>query len=309
MASSVRSAAQPVAGEGPTLGEAIAEAKARFRAAGLPASGLDARLLAGHATGLDLVAMAGNSGRRLSQAESQRLSGYVVRRLAREPVSRVIGTREFWGLPFRVTPATLDPRPDTETLVEAALAIIDREGGRDRPLRILDLGTGTGCLLLALLSELPFASGVGTDISAEAVAVAAHNACNLDLAARSEFQVGAWGYGIERPIDLVVSNPPYIQSGQIAELEPEVAVYDPRLALDGGDDGLAAYRDLLASLAALRPGVLLLEVGAGQADAVAGLLERSLGAAVPRAIERFRDLAGIERVLAAKSHGLWEGPK
>ena len=186
-------------------------------------------------------------------------------------MSHILGRREFWSLEFRVDGSVLDPRPDSETLVEAGLAALAR---RDRPWRLLDLGTGSGCLLLALLSELPAATGLGIDRSPAALRIAADNADRLGLAARARFACGDWGAGVAGEFDLILCNPPYIPSDAIAGLAPEVALYEPRLALDGGPDGLACYRRLAPQLGPLAAsgGTILLELGDGQADAVAGLM-------------------------------------
>ena len=220
--------------------------------------------------------------------------GMVARRARREPVSRILGQREFWSLPFSLTPDTLDPRPDSETLVEGALSLC---ADRAAPLSILDLGTGTGCLLLALLSELPQATGVGADISPAALRVAQANAQALGLSHRTGFAASDWGDGLKGPFNLILANPPYIVDGDIGRLEPEVALYEPREALAGGPDGLEAYRCLAPRLGALLApgGHVLLEVGAGQAAEVAGLLaEKGLEI---RGI--LRDLGGVERCIIA----------
>jgi len=285
-----------------TLAEAVAAATARLGAAGVADSRRDARLLACRLLGAGPELLLAQPERPLSAAEADRFDAWVARRAAREPVSRILGEREFWSLPFGLNAATLDPRPDSETLVAAVLEALPE---RTAPLRLLDLGTGTGCLLLALLSELPRATGCGIDISAAAIEQAAANAARLGLGARARFLRHSWeaglalpgGPGPGGPWDLVVSNPPYIASGEIAALAPEVAAYDPAAALDGGPDGLAAYRALIpAAATALRPcGLIALEVGQGQADAVEGLL----GAAGLRPLRRACDLAGIERCLIA----------
>jgi release factor glutamine methyltransferase len=225
-------------------------------------------------------------------AELEAFEGMVARRCRREPVSRILGRREFWSLPFEVGPATLDPRPDSETLVSAVLSEI---GDRAADLSIIDLGTGTGCLLLALLSELPQATGAGIDISAEAIEVARRNATALGLAARARFLPDDWARDVAGPSDIVISNPPYIESDAITRLATEVAVHDPRAALDGGTDGLDAYRALLPQAKRLlKPGGLLaLEIGQGQGEAIRGLA----CAAGLRDSGSASDLAGIERCL------------
>ncbi|WP_340116929.1 peptide chain release factor N(5)-glutamine methyltransferase [Pelagibius sp. 7325] len=280
-----------------TLAEAVEGAARRLAAAGIDEPRRDARLLVCRLLGGGPELLLGHPERALSEEEAARIQAAVARRVAREPVSRILGEREFWSLPFGLNAATLDPRPDSETLVEAVLAEC---ADRAAPLTLLDLGTGTGCLLLALLSELPAASGTGIDISAEAVEQAAGNAGRLGLAARARFARHSWAQGLAAlgdGWDVIVSNPPYIASGAIAGLEPEVAGYDPAAALDGGADGLAAYRALIpAAAAVLTPGGLVaLEIGIGQAAAVEALLAGAGLAPVRRA----RDLAGVERCLLA----------
>ncbi len=280
-----------------TLAEAVSAARDRLSVAGIEDSRREARLLVCRLLGGGPELLLGSPERELTDEEAGRIEAAVDRRAAREPVSRILGEREFWSLPFALNAATLDPRPDSETLVEAVLAQI---GERDAALRLLDLGTGSGCLLLALLSELPKASGCGIDVSAEAVAQATANAQRLGLAARARFLRHSWDDGLvldAETWDVIVSNPPYIASAEIAALAPEVAGYDPAAALDGGADGLAAYRALIpAAAAVLAPGGLLaLEIGQGQAAAV----EELLVAAGLRPLCRARDLAGIERCLLA----------
>ena len=200
----------PLLSPGMTIAQARRAMTEAFRTAGLDSPELDARLLAGQALDLDHTPLTVDSGRHLEERETKALAALAARRLAREPVARILGHKEFWGLEFRITDATLVPRPETETVVEAALATIDTDGRRDRPLRIADLGTGSGAILLALLHELPNATGVGTDISREALATAAENADRLGFAARTEFAAGDFGAALTGRFDLVVSNPPYI---------------------------------------------------------------------------------------------------
>ncbi|HLZ67135.1 MAG TPA: peptide chain release factor N(5)-glutamine methyltransferase [Aliidongia sp.] len=284
---------------GSEIGALIRAASSRLAAAGIEAPARDARLLLSHATGLTATRIMAYPERAIEPPAAAAFERLVDRRAAREPVARILGTREFWSLPFAVTPATLDPRPDSETIVEAAL---DRISDRNAALSIIDFGTGTGCLLLALLSELPHALGLGVDRSEDAARVAAGNARQLGFADRARFLVADWADALAGPIDLIVANPPYIPAGEIAGLEPEVREHDPLTALVGGTDGLDPYR-LLAPAAArlLRPGGhVVFEVGQGQADAVAGL-----GAAaglVP--VEQRADLAGIARaVVLGKAEG------
>lgn len=285
-----------------TLAETVTAAAARLQAAGVEAARRDARLLACRLLGGGPELLLAQGERELMPEEAARIEAAVARRAAREPVSRILGEREFWSLSFGLNAATLDPRADSETLVAAVLSEI---ADPSAPLKVLDLGTGSGCLLLALLSELPHAGGCGIDISAEAVAQAADNAQRLGLAARARFLRHSWEEGLllgaegdSAPWDLVVSNPPYIASGEIAGLAPEVAGFDPAAALDGGADGLDAYRALLApAVAALRPGGLLaLEIGQGQAEAVEALMQ----AAGLIRLGRAADLAGVVRCLLAR---------
>jgi len=218
----------------------------------------------------------------------------VARRAAREPLALITGEREFWSLRFAVSPATLVPRPESETLIEAALAALPRRG---RVRRVLDIGTGTGCLLLAALGEFPAAFGVGLDRDPAAAALARRNAASLGLAGRAGFLVGDWTASVTGLFELVLCNPPYIASGEIAGLMPEVARYEPVLALDGGVDGLAAYRAVMASLPGLLApeGVGVLELGHGQASPVSELARAAGLRAVPRS-----DLASIARALVVR---------
>jgi release factor glutamine methyltransferase len=245
-----------------------------FRQAGLDSPELDARVLTGHALRLDHTALVSNGERALGADEVKRIGTFAERRLQREPVARITGLKEFWGLDLAVTPATLVPRPETETVVETILAVI---ADRSRPLRLTDFGVGAGALLLALLSELPNATGIGTDLSAEALQTARANADRLGLASRAAFVRCDYGAALRGPFDIVVSNPPYIESDAIGDLDPEVRDYDPRLALDGGTSGLHGYRALLADAQRiLAPtGILVVELGAGQAPEVAALMEQA----------------------------------
>jgi release factor glutamine methyltransferase len=274
------------------IGSVLREAAARLAALGIEAPLREARLLLGAATGLDQAALIGWPERGIEPDAIRRFRAMIDRRVAREPVSRILGGREFWSLDFTVTPATLDPRPETEILVEA---VLDRFSDRQAALRLADFGTGTGCILLALLSELPNAWGVGIDRSAAAAGIAARNAADLKLGGRAAFITGDWAEAIGYGLDVAVANPPYIPSGVIAALDPEVARYDPRAALDGGADGLNAYRRLLPRLAALiRPGgIVAVEIGIGQSGEVARL-GRASGLQV---LETRPDLAGIARVV------------
>ncbi|MGJ5011438.1 peptide chain release factor N(5)-glutamine methyltransferase [Bradyrhizobium oligotrophicum] len=270
---------------------------ARFAAAGLDSPELDARLLLGHALQLDLTGLVMHGQRQLSHEDAQRLEALVQRRLVGEPVARLLGAKEFWGLPLQLSADTLVPRPDTETVVELALEHLAAGGALTRPLRIADLGTGSGAILLALLSELPRAHGVGTDISVGALATARDNARALGLADRAGFVACSYAAALSAGFDLIVSNPPYIPSSEISELDIEVRTHDPLRALDGGQDGLDAYRALIPQAAALlRPGgAVIVEVGLGQSDGVAALMARAGLAADSSTIRA--DLAGIPRTV------------
>jgi release factor glutamine methyltransferase len=269
---------------------------ARFRERGIESPELDARILVGHALALDHAALASAASRLLNPVQQQAIAALALRRIAREPVARILGAKEFWSLTLQVSPATLLPRPETETVVEAALDAVARPGPRSRPLRIADLGTGSGAVLLALLSELPAARGIGTDISAAALAVARANANRLAVGG-AHFVACDMAAALSGPFDLIVSNPPYIASADIGGLAPEVRDFDPRAALDGGPDGLAFYRAIAAAAPALLApgGALVVELGAGQAQAVAALFAAAgLAPRPPR-----HDLNGVPRALCA----------
>ncbi|HEY4205122.1 MAG TPA: peptide chain release factor N(5)-glutamine methyltransferase [Xanthobacteraceae bacterium] len=260
---------------------------------------LDARLLLGSVLDLDLTGLATQASRRLTASEAAQLESFTQHRIAGEPVARILGVKEFWGLPLQLSADTLVPRPDTETVVEAALDILRADGLATRPLRIADIGTGSGAILLALLHELPNAWGVGTDISLGALRTARVNAAQLGLAQRSAFVVSDYLAALTGPFDLIVSNPPYICSADIAGLAPEVHEHDPRRALDGGTDGLDAYRAIAGQVSAhLVPGgTLVLEIGQHQGPEVEALLAAAglLSTAPPKA-----DLGGILRAVAAR---------
>jgi release factor glutamine methyltransferase len=275
--------------------ELLADAARRLAAAGIENAAFEARLLVGHAAGLSAEQLVLERDEPVPQDAAAAAEAVVVRRCAREPAAQIIGHREFWGLTFAVSRDVLTPRPDSETLVEAVLAALP---DRNRPFRLLDLGVGSGCLALALLTELPRARGVGIDISPAAMAVARHNARALGLASRIGFRLADWTHGVAGMFDIVVSNPPYIRTADLRQLDPEVATFEPRHALDGGSDGLAAYRRLATEIPSLvRPGGLVaLEVGQDQAAAVRYLFEnKGLIDLSTR-----RDLGGIERVVVAR---------
>lgn len=283
--------------------EAITLAKARrkltmqLRAGGIEAPELDARILIGHVLGLDHTALAAAEERPLDSNEEKKIALLAQRRLAHEPVARILGFKEFWSLKLALGDTTLVPRPETETVVEAALAAVvaRREGAQT--LRIADFGTGSGAILLALLTELPDAFGIGIDLDPAALAVARANARHLGLT-RAAFVACDMAAALRGPFDLIVSNPPYIPSADIATLPPEVRLFDPCPALDGGPDGLDCYRAIAAAAPALLApgGVLVVELGAGQAEPVAALFAAAgLAPSPPRA-----DLSGVPRALVTR---------
>ena len=287
------------------VAEATYDALLRDAAVALTSAGIDnvrfeARLLLARAAGLGVEQLIARGSDPAPAATATALRELTARRVRREPMAYILGEREFWGLPFKVSPAVLVPRPDSETLIEAALVLLP---DRTRPLRLLDLGVGSGCLLLTLLHEYPEATGVGLEASEAALAIARENAEALGVAARARLVGGDWRQPdwterLEGPFDLVVSNPPYIESRVIDGLMPEVARHEPRLALDGGADGLDAYRLIAAAAPRLTApgGWLLVEGGEGQATDISGIFAAAgLSPQTPR-----KDLAGVERVVPAK---------
>ncbi|WP_338112200.1 peptide chain release factor N(5)-glutamine methyltransferase [Rhodovibrio salinarum] len=273
-------------------------AQLRLAAAGVDAPRRDARLLLAAAMEVEEAALLADPGRCVAVEAAQRFADYLEQRVTRRPVSRILGVREFWSLTFEIGPGVLDPRPDTETLVEAALAHVDASGhGREAAWRVLDLGTGSGCLLLALLSELPNATGLGLERDPEAAAIARANAARHGLDTRAQVRAEAWEEVEGAQVDLIVSNPPYVRRGEIQDLAPEVTRYDPWSALDGGPDGLDAYRDLVPRLAGwLAPGgQVFLEVGHDQGGEVQALLQGA-GLRTPAGV---CDLAGNLRCVRA----------
>jgi release factor glutamine methyltransferase len=277
----------------------------QFRQAGIESAEADARLLIAAALGIDRMALTVQGERKLTPDETTAIDALAARRLKHEPVARILGRKEFWSLSLQISDAVLVPRPETETVVEAALDFAARGGLRQDPLRILDIGTGSGALLLALLSELPNARGTATDISAAALDVARGNAERLGLASRCTFVECDIASCVPGTFDLIVSNPPYIAHDEIATLEPEVRDFDPSLALDGGHDGLEVYRAIAHDARRLLAagGRLIVELGAGQESAVRALLT-DIGMTVSGARN---DLAGIARALGAsfdaRKHG------
>jgi release factor glutamine methyltransferase len=274
-----------------TLGN-VAEALA---VAGFDEARRRARRLLAAALGLTQEEVFARIDRMVTEDEGERVAKMLRRALKHEPLSRIQGKREFWGLELSLSPDTLDPRPETEMLVEAVLARLTE---RDRPYRFLDLGTGTGCLLLALLTEFPQGRGIGVDRARGAVATARGNAARLGFTDRACFVTGDWAAALSGKFDAIIANPPYIPTAEIAALPPEVRDFDPVLALDGGIDGRSAYwriaRDLPRLLAP--GGNFACEVGAGQDVAVAGIL-RTQGLVVDAVVP---DLAGIARCIVAR---------
>ncbi len=272
---------------------------ARLRDEGIDSPDLDARLLIGAALRLDLTGLAVHAARLVAPDEAAAIEDFARRRIAREPVARILGHKEFWGLDLVLSDATLVPRADTETVVEAALDIIRREARTADTLRIADIGTGSGAILLALLTELPNARGIGTDISAEALATAEENAQRLGLAGRAAFVRCDYAAALAGALDLVAANPPYIATADIAGLDRDVREHDPRRALDGGPDGLDAYRTLVPQAARLLApgGALVVEVGRGQSAAV-GEIMRAAGLALPSAPRA--DLGGVPRAVIGR---------
>ncbi len=280
---------------GVSIGAAWRAVRDRFRAQGMDTPELDARLLAQAAFGLDAMGLVRREREPATPEQLVGLDRFALRRLAGEPISRIVGEQEFWGLKFALSQATLVPRPETEQLVEEALA---RLAGLRAP-RIVDLGTGSGAIIVSILEALPRAHGLATDISEAALATARQNAERHGVASRLDFRQGPWWQAVPHTelFDLIVSNPPYIATAAIADLAPEVRVFDPKAALDGGWDGLEAYR-AIASQAARRlvpKGHMLLEIGYNQAEAVSRVFRR---AGFGR-VEILKDLAGLDRVVSA----------
>lgn len=245
--------------------------------AGFSEAEREARLLVQHATALMPEQLLLSDARLLTAGEAKSLAEALTRRLAHEPLSRIRGERDFYGRTFAITQAVLDPRPETETLIDLVLQWADETGGRDRPLDIIDIGTGSGAILITLLAELPRATGLGTDVSPDALLVARSNAVRNAVAGRARFELAHALDGIDGPFDILVSNPPYIPSADVLRLEAAVRDYDPALALDGGPDGLRIYRQIAARAGAVVPsGLIALEVGAGQAADVSRILTENV---------------------------------
>lgn len=276
--------------------EALHQSNDALTKAGIETARLDARLLIEHALGLDPHEAMSKSERFLQAEEQARLQVLVERRAQHEPLAYIVADREFWSLPFKVSPATLVPRSDSETLIETALAqILDH----DAPLSLLDLGTGSGCLLLSLLHELPQATGVGVDRCPEALIIAQQNADSLSLSNRASFMCADWGHGLSRKFDIVVCNPPYIRQDDLDSLMPEVVDYEPHHALSGGIDGLESYRAVVSRISDLLidHGKIIFEIGFDQAADVSKIIfENGM-----QVIEKKKDLSGLPRCIVAQS--------
>lgn len=280
-----------------TIRDTVADAARRLHSAGVEDARQDAWHLLCHATGFDRATLIASGSDRLDPTSATTFSIYIDRRCRREPVAQILGEREFWSLSFRVNTDVLSPRPETETLVEAAIDMLTARGDTDgaSPHRLLDLGTGSGCLLLALLNELPGALGTGVDNSARALNVAQANGRRLGLDGRVCWVQGLWGSALNGVFDLIVSNPPYIEVGDFPGLAPEIRLFEPYQALVAGVDGLAAYRALASDIKRLLApsGLACLEMGHGQVEAVTEVM-RDVGL---DCVARRRDLAGIDRCL------------
>ncbi len=273
-----------------TGAEALVIATRAFAAAGIADPGRDARRLFSHALGIEPGRLTLILPDEVAAATQIAFDALIARRLLREPVSHLTGTRGFYGRDFKVNGAVLDPRPETETLIEAALSLPFK--------RVLDLGTGSGCILLTLLAETPGATGLGVDISAAACAVAAQNALALNLSHRAQFQLGNWHTGPLGEFDLIVANPPYIALAEMAGLAPEVRDWEPRVALTDEGDGLGAYRAILKGITKhmTNDARLIMEIGPSQAEEVSVLV---LTAGFP-AVDVIQDLDGRDRIVMAK---------
>jgi release factor glutamine methyltransferase len=284
---------------GQTIEAARRALAARFNAERIDSAELDARMLVGAVLNLELTGLIAAAARRVTATEAASVEDFARRRVGGEPVARILGHKEFWGLKLRLSAETLVPRPDTETVVELALAMLCAAPVSSSRLHIADIGTGSGAILLALLHELRGAFGIGTDVSIAALRTARRNAADLELAERTAFVACDYAASLSGPFDLIVSNPPYVRSRDIADLAHEVRDHDPHRALDGGADGLNAYRALIPQAARLLGpgGALVVEAGRGQSSDIEGLMTaaglRLAGA--PRA-----DLTGILRAVAAR---------
>ncbi|MDX2259014.1 MAG: peptide chain release factor N(5)-glutamine methyltransferase [Hyphomicrobiaceae bacterium] len=286
-----------------TLGASVRWAAEALASAGIDCAGREARRLVAEVLGEPALLIVTEPARALSAGERGNLHAAVCRRRAGEPLSRILGRREFYGSEFTVTPATLDPRPDTECLVEAVLEVAAESGLAGRPIRFIDIGTGTGCIAISLLRALPAATALATDISADALAVARGNAERLGVADRFTTKLASVWQGVDGPFDFVVSNPPYIATGDIQTLDRAVRDFDPLAALDGGPDGLTVYREICAGLETAGPGAwVAFELGAASAAAFeAEAVRRLLQPWAAGPIRSWRDLSGHTRCVAVQT--------
>jgi release factor glutamine methyltransferase len=293
--------ASPRAG-GPTVRAASRRWTAALAAAGIEDAGADVRRLIAAVLDVAPARLLSEPERALTEAELAALEGHMTRRAGHEPVSRILGRRDFYGRTFAISPATLDPRPDTETLVEAALGLVREEGWPPGGLHLLDVGTGSGCLLVTLLCELAGARGLGSDVSAPALAVARANAERLGVAGRASWLTADALESVPGPFHMLLSNPPYVRTSEIAHLQREVCHFDPQVSLDGGPDGLDLYRRMAPSIARVVPdGWTVLEVGFDQADQVIDIVSGGIGAAALADVRVYRDVAGKKRCVAVRT--------
>ena len=281
-----------------TVKTALAKFAAAFKGAGIENADLDARFLLCGVLGCDPVGLIARPDRLVGEKASE-LTASLRRRLGGEPVSRILGVRSFYGRDFVISPAVLDPRPETETLIDAILDIADEMNWGGRSIRIADIGTGSGALIITALAELAGATGVASDVSSEALEVAQTNAARIGVADRLQFVHTRLLDGAAGPFDLIVANPPYIPSADIAGLDLSVRTFDPALALDGGPDGLDVYREIARDISRFEPTFwIVLEVGTGQAEAVAELFGDKTGGSGPRLVRFRNDLGGHTRCVA-----------
>jgi release factor glutamine methyltransferase len=284
-----------------TLGAVAAETRATLAKAGFADAAIETRILLGGLLNLTTTEVFTQADRPVTESERARIADALSRRLMHEPVHRILGHREFHGLDLRLSPETLEPRPDTEILVDTVVPHLRRIAADKGRARILDMGTGTGAIALALLKECPEAQALGSDISPGALHMAAHNARSNGVAERFDTRESAWFEAIDERFDIIVSNPPYIPSEVVDALEPEVRDHDPRAALDGGEDGLIAYRAIAENAAQhlLAGGLVGVEIGYDQRQSVTQLFEQN-GFSL---LEQHRDLGGNDRVLLFKTVG------
>lgn len=284
------------------LAEVVRHVRQLLTAGGIDGAQREARMLVCSALAIPPETLLLHPDRRLEADDTARVECWLRRRLAREPLGRIAGEREFYGRPFALSAETLEPRADSETVIDVALELIAAERRENAPLRIIDVGTGSGCLLITLLAELPDATGVGTDISADALATAQANASRLGVGGRAEWRRTAGLEGITERFDVLISNPPYIPSTEIAGLKPEVRLYDPPAALDGGADGLDVYRQIARRSRQVVPaGILIFEVAAEHHPRVANVFAEICGEDATEWLGSWRDLAGHTRCVALRT--------